>query len=38
MRHLAKFHQRYVDLTVLIMAAVRHLGFVRLEFFNDRSG
>jgi len=30
--------QRYGDLTVLKMAAVRHLGFVRFEFFNDQSG
>jgi len=30
--------QRYGDLTVLKMAAVRHLGFVKFEFFNDRSG
>ena len=45
MRHCAKFHQisvkrlqRYGDLTVLKMAAVRHLGFVKFEFFNGRSG
>jgi len=30
--------QRYGDLTVLEMAAVRHLGFVKFEFFNGRSG
>jgi len=30
--------QRYGDLTVLKMAAVRHLGCVKLEFFNGRSG
>ena len=28
--------QRYGDLTVLKMAAVRHLGFVKFEFFNCR--
>jgi len=45
MRHHAKFHQnrskrlqRYSDLTVVQMAAVRHLGFVKFEFFNSRSG
>ena len=30
--------QRYGDLTVLKMAAVRHLGFVKFETFNGRSG
>jgi len=30
--------QRYGDLTVLKMAAVRHLGFVKFEFFNGWSG
>jgi len=30
--------QRYGDLTVLKMAAVRHLGFVKFEFFNGHSG
>ena len=30
MRHRAKF-QRYGDLTVFKMAAVRHLGFVKFE-------
>jgi len=30
--------QRYGDLTVLRMAAVRHLGFVKFEFFNGWSG
>jgi len=30
--------QRYGDLTVLKMAAVRHLGFVKFEFFNGQSG
>ena len=29
--------QRYGDSTVLKMAAVRHLGFVKFEFFNGRS-
>ena len=29
--------QRYGDLTVLKMAAVRHLRFVKFEFFNGRS-
>ena len=29
--------QRYGDLTVFKMAAVRHLGFVKFEFFNGRS-
>ena len=45
MRHRDKFHQnrsngvqRYGDLTVLKMAAVRHLGFVKFEIFNGRSG
>jgi len=28
--------QRYGDLTVFKMAAVRHLGFVKFEFFNGR--
>ena len=30
--------QRYGDLTVLKIAAVRHVGFVKKEFFNGRSG
>jgi len=30
--------QRYDDLTVLKMAAVRDLGFVKFDFFNSRSG
>jgi len=30
--------QRYGDLTVLKMAAFRHLGFVKFECFNGRSG
>ena len=30
--------QRYGDLTVFKMAAVRHLGFVKFEFFDGRSG
>jgi len=30
--------QRYGDLTVLKMAAVRHLGFVKFEFFNSWIG
>jgi len=30
--------QRYGDLTVLKMTAVRYLGFVKFEFFNGRSG
>jgi len=30
--------QKYGDLTVLKMAAVRHLGFVKFEFFNGRIG
>ena len=30
--------QRYGDLTVLKMAAVRHLRFVKFEIFNGRSG
>ena len=30
--------QRYGDLTVFKMAAVRHLGFVKFEFFNSQSG
>jgi len=30
--------QKYGDLTVFKMAAVRHLGFVKYEFFNSRSG
>ena len=29
--------QRYSDLTVFKMAAVRHLGFVKFEIFNGRS-
>jgi len=28
----------YGELTVFIMAAVRHLGFVKFEIFNGRSG
>ena len=45
MRHHAKISsksvkrlQRYGDLTVLKMAAVRHLGFVKFEIFNGRNG
>jgi len=34
----AKRLQRYGDLTVFKMAAVRHLGFVKFELVNDRSG
>jgi len=41
MRHYAKFLsksvkrlQRYGDFTVLKMAAVRHLGFLKFEFFG----
>jgi len=41
MRHHVKFHknavkrlQRYGNLTVLKMAAVRHLEFVKFEFFT----
>jgi len=30
--------QKYGHLTVFKMAAVRHLGFVKFEFLNDRSG
>ena len=30
--------QTYGDLTVFKMAAVRHLGFVKFEIFNGRSG
>jgi len=30
--------QRYGNLTVLKMAAVRHFGFVKFECFNSRSG
>jgi len=30
--------QRYGDLTVLKIAPVRHLGFVKFEFFNGQSG
>ena len=30
--------QRYGDLTAFKMAAVRHLGFVKFEIFNGRSG
>ena len=30
--------QRYGDLTVVKMAAVRHLGFLKFEFLNGRSG
>jgi len=30
--------QRYGDLTVFKMAAVRHLGFVKFEFFNGLRG
>jgi len=29
--------QRYDDLTVLKMAAVRHLGFVKFEFYNGQA-
>ena len=44
MRHCAKFHQnrskrmqRYGDLTVVKMAAVRHLGLVKFEFLIVRA-
>ena len=44
MRHCAKTSsksvkrlQRYADLTVVKMAAVRHLGFVKFEICNGRS-
>jgi len=30
--------QRYVGLTAFKMAAVRHLGFLKFNFFNSRSG
>jgi len=30
--------QRYDDLTVLKMADVRHLGFVKFKFFKGRGG
>jgi len=30
--------QRYGDLTVFKMAAVRHVGFVKFEIFNGQSG
>jgi len=30
--------QRYGDLTVFKMAAVRHLGFVKFVIFNGQSG
>jgi len=30
--------QRYGDLTVLKMAAVSHLGFVKFELFNSQMG
>jgi len=30
--------QRYGDLKVLKMAAVRHLGFVKFDFFNGQGG
>jgi len=30
--------QKYGDLTVFKMAAVRHLGFVKFEFFNGLRG
>jgi len=30
--------QRYGDLTVFRMSAVRHLGFVKFKFFNGRRG
>jgi len=33
-----KRFQRYGDLTVFKMAAVRHLGFVKFKFFNGRGG
>ena len=33
-----KLLQRYGDLTVFKMAAVRHVGFVKFETFNGRSG
>jgi len=32
-----KWLQRYGDLTVFKMAAIRHLGFVKFEIFTDRS-
>jgi len=35
---LVKRLQRYGDLTVFKMAAVRHLVFVKFEIFNGRSG
>jgi len=35
---LVKRLQRYGGLTVFKMAAVRHLGFVKFEFFNGLSG
>jgi len=42
MCHLAKFHQnrsnRYGDLMVFKMAAVRYLGLVKFEIFNGWSG
>jgi len=33
-----KWLQRYGDLTVLKTTAVYHLGFVKFEIFNGRSG
>ena len=30
--------QRYSELTVLEMVAVRHLGFLKFKFLNDRNG
>jgi len=33
-----KQFQRYGELTVFNTAAVRHLGFVKFEIFNGRSG
>jgi len=33
-----KIGQKYGDLTVFKMAAVRRLGFVKFEIFNGRSG
>ena len=32
-----KWSQRYGDLTVFKMAAVRHIGFLKFNFFNGRS-
>jgi len=35
---IGKRLQRYGDLTVFKVAAVRHLGFVKFKFFNGRRG